>query len=123
MLFRSVGATAGDRAGDKVDAGGDVDGDGNDDLLVGAQYADDGSTTNTGAVYLLYGPLSGTYALSAADATWRGANQDAYAGSALAIFGESDADGRDDLVMGVQGTDLGSTNSVGAAYVVFGTGW
>ena len=28
-----------------------------------------------------------------------------------------------EVFVSVQGTDLGSTNSVGAAYVVFGTGW
>lgn len=36
---------------------GDINGDGNSDILLGAPY-NDGGTTNGGWVYLFYGPLS-----------------------------------------------------------------
>ncbi len=48
------GAGAGDQAGASVAAAGDVNGDGYDDLLVGAPLNDDGGT-DAGAAYLLFG--------------------------------------------------------------------
>jgi len=48
------GSGSSDYLGWAVDAGGDVDGDGVGDVIVGAPYGDEG-TSNTGSAYLFYG--------------------------------------------------------------------
>jgi hypothetical protein len=53
--WRLVGEAKSDYAGRALDAGGDIDGDGHPDLLVGA-YLNDGSASSAGAAYALLGP-------------------------------------------------------------------
>lgn len=55
----SIYLKAGDRFGAGVTSIGDLDGDGVDDLAVGASYDDDGDT-NVGAVYILFMNTDGT---------------------------------------------------------------
>ncbi len=61
------GATANDQFGFSVAAAGDFDGDGIDDLVVGAPYADVNGTDN-GAAYVIYGAVGGP-STNLADAT------------------------------------------------------
>jgi hypothetical protein len=119
---RITGAAANDHAGEGVTRGGDIDGDGFTDLLLGAPAADDGAHTNAGALYLLYGPVSGSFGVGAADATWAGSAASDGAGAALAVLGDTDGDGYAELAAGVQGVDSGGHQSVGSVYVWFGTG-
>jgi hypothetical protein len=80
---------------------GDVDGDGNDDLLVGAPGAY-GSTASSpeGQAYLFYGPLSSAPANEAdADWTYTGDMADAQAGRTVLASGDYNADGYDDPVV------------------------
>jgi hypothetical protein len=51
-----VGKNGGDYAGCSVSSAGDVDGDGLDDLLMGAPYNSDGGT-DAGEAYLILGGL------------------------------------------------------------------
>jgi Ca2+-binding RTX toxin-like protein len=51
--FRLQGEAADDRSGDAVSAAGDLNGDGFDDLLIGARYADNGA--NSGTSYVVFG--------------------------------------------------------------------
>ncbi len=57
--FRLAGETIGDRAGSSVSAAGDVNGDGVDDLIIGARRADPNGT-NSGRSYVVYGRVTGT---------------------------------------------------------------
>ena len=52
--FKLNGAVAGDQSGWSVASAGDVNGDGIDDLIVGARYAD-ANGTDSGASYVVYG--------------------------------------------------------------------
>ncbi|MCK6528025.1 FG-GAP-like repeat-containing protein [Myxococcota bacterium] len=121
---KRTGALATDLAGILVAGAGDVDGDGVPDLLVGANQSDAGGS-NAGAVYLLYGPVSGVATLSTADARFVGeaaSDQLGYAdgGSGAAAAGDVDGDGCTDVLVSARLADRGGSNA-GAAYVVLGT--
>ena len=62
--FIIQGDAAGDHAGCSVSSAGDVNGDGFDDLIVGAPYGDDGGT-NAGEAYVVFGKASGFGTLTA----------------------------------------------------------
>ena len=114
-----TGDTAFDYAGAAVAGVGDVNGDGKDDLLVGA-WADDTSATGAGAAYLILGRQTADISLSAADAILKGAAANDSAGIALGQ-GPMDvnSDGYDDLLIGAELTDSGGTDA-GTAYLLLG---
>ena len=86
----------------------DVDGDGNDDLVVGYSGDDDyGAGTSAGSVHIVYGPMLGAYDTDATDRTVGGAASSDYLGRGLAVTDE-DGDGQDDLWLGAYGTDNGT---------------
>ena len=111
------GATAGDLAGFSV-TGGDVDGDGYSDVLVGAPENDMGGNA-AGAAYLVRGPISGAVDLASADLTIVGENTDDQVGSALSVAPDIDGDGGADLVIGAAREDSGGSDA-GAAYIILG---
>ena len=101
-----VGEDSRDEAGGAVADGGDVDGDGTHDIVVGA-YAQDEDGLFAGAAYVVYGPILGSGSLSGADTKLKGAGGD-QAGIAVAGAGDADGDGLDDVLVGAdQGTGGG----------------
>ncbi len=110
-----VGEVAGDRAGIYVGGGGDVDGDGQADLLIGASNEDAGAT-DAGAVYLLQGPVSGNVDLSSADAKLKGVDSYGYA-AAVADAGDHNGDGLDDILVGAW---QAGSSAEGEVYLVAG---
>jgi len=96
---RFLGQRAGDYAGYGVAGAGDVDGDGLDDVLVGAPYAD-GGAADGGAAYLLLDPAAGDRGLDAADARLDGPRAGDSAGQVVAGAGDLDGDGTADLLVG-----------------------
>ncbi len=124
--FQISGEAASDFAGYKVSAAGDVNNDGIDDILVGAQGADAGGS-NSGAIYVIYGRDTGfttTLELSALTVS-QGyqINGEAVDDSLtnVSAAGDVNGDGIDDFIIGALGSDANGTSS-GAAWVVFGTG-
>jgi hypothetical protein len=114
-----VGEEEDDHAGGSVSGAGDVNADGNDDVLVGAPNNDDGGSS-AGAAYLVLGPVTGTFDLSRADAKLVGEGTYNYAGSAVSGAGDVDDDGHDDLLVGTHPSEVWASTDDGTPYLLLG---
>ena len=114
-----VGELSGDRAGFAVDWAGDVDGDGLDDVLVGANEMN-ALGGNDGRAYVLLAPLGGTISLAGADTVLTAADSGDRAASAVTGAGDLDDDGLSDFAIGAPQNDALAGNA-GAAYVWYGS--
>lgn len=100
-------------AGYSVAGAGDTNGDGLDDLLIGAIGVND----QDGAVYLALGPVSGAVDLTSVDATLTGeVGESTKAGQAVAGAGDVDGDGFTDIAVGAPA----AFGYPGIGYVVLG---
>jgi hypothetical protein len=115
--FAIDGELAGDEAGSAVALVGDVNGDGFDDVLVGAPQASAGD----GRAYLVFGKADGAaVSLTAVAGGVGGFAIDGAAGeevgTAVDGVGDVNADGLADVIVGAPAADAGA----GRAYVIFG---
>jgi hypothetical protein len=123
--FEIEGSEADDRAGRRTSGAGDINGDGYDDLIIGAQLSDVNGESS-GSAYVVFGH-AGDFSASINVASLDGANgfqlvgaaADDLTGRAVSSAGDLNGDGYGDLVIGAIGVNIGGKNS-GAAYVVFG---
>ncbi len=115
---RLLGQAAGDEAGISLDGAGDVGGDGFLDLVLGASGE---STTGeqSGAAYLVAGPVTGELGLASADARLLGEEPGDHLGISVAGAGDVNGDGRADLLLGANQNSSGGHYS-GVAYLVLG---
>jgi hypothetical protein len=111
-----VGDSSDDQLGVSL-ATGDWNRDGFDDLAIGAN-SDDSGGTRSGSLWVVFGPLSAVASPIDPDLKKDGVFMDDHATRSLAS-GDVNADGLDDIAIGVPGSDLGTTNA-GGAYVVLG---
>jgi len=108
-------------------AAGDFNGDGRDDLAVGAPFENLGSVSDAGTVEILYGASGGLHRRASND-YWHQdrpgvmdvAEESDWFGSALAA-GNFDGDPYDDLAVGVCGEDIGSVENAGAVQIFYGS--
>lgn len=105
--------------GESAALGGDLDGDGHGDLLLGAPEAADPAGVVTGAVYLLYGPVQGTVDPLLPEVVFVGHNADDAAGASVVGLGDVDGRGLPDFAVGAPGKDRGGSDA-GLVYVGFG---
>ena len=129
--FIIQGDAAGDRAGVSLSSAGDVNGDGYDDIIVGAPGGDDGGT-DAGEAYVLFGKAGGFanidlsnlaaadgFIIVGPDGSHELGDRNGQTGHSVATAGDINGDGFDDLIIGTRYGDLSGLNA-GEAYVLFG---
>ncbi|MEO1208647.1 MAG: Calx-beta domain-containing protein [Cyanobacteria bacterium J06638_20] len=120
------GIDQGDNSGISVSGAGDINGDGFDDLIIGADRADPNGE-GSGESYVVFGGNQGFAAslnLSTLDGsngfTINGIDEGDFSGFSVSGAGDINGDGIDDLIIGADGADPNGDRS-GESYVVFGS--
>ena len=126
--FVFQGADMTDNSGYSVSCAGDVNGDGFDDVILGAPEVDQyPGQLSAGECYVIFGAAGG-FAASMNPSSLNGANgfvlQGTFAGDvvgrSVSAAGDVNGDGIGDLIMGAPGADPGGVSAAGQSFVVFG---
>ncbi len=104
--------------GTGANANGDYNADGYSDLI----YGEPGANNDSGAVHIHYGSVNGYGTIP--DLTLTGAHEGARFGASLAMVGDADGNGYDDILVGAPGQNNDTGNTTGAVllYSGFATG-
>lgn len=129
--FRIDGAAAGDNAGLSVAGVGDLNGDGVDDLLVGAPFADHPKSA-AGSAYVVYGQPTAdipdldlaaiTTTPSARGLRIDGAGEGNNFGTSVESVGDVNGDGKPDALVASPFASNNGRDVSGSAYVLYGGG-
>jgi len=122
------GIDEGDNSGICVSNAGDINGDGIDDLIIGADEADPNGKSGAGESYVVFGGTtvgnSGTFELSSLDGSngfvLHGIDNFDASGVCVSNAGDINHDGIDDLIIGADEADPNGKSGAGEIYVVFG---
>jgi len=122
------GIDVNDLSGFAVSSAGDVNGDGIDDLIIGAPVADPNEIEDAGESYVVFGApgigASGSFNLSAINGfngfVLNGIDASDISGFAVSSAGDVNGDGIDDLIIGARGAAPNGITFAGESYVVFG---
>ena len=142
MAAQALSSTAvrqGQNRRKSVASAGDVNGDGIDDLIIGASLANPNNQANAGQSYVVFGKrthdqdgqlldgVAGSFDLAnlatgdgSAGFVINGAGTNNFSGLSVASAGDVNGDGYADVIIGAQGVNADNQTSAGASYVVFG---
>ena len=114
-----TGEASEDQLGYSVSSAGDVNGDGYDDVIVGAPYNDAGGTI-AGRAYVFFGSsgFGGALLAASADIIITGESAEDHLGFSVSSAGDINNDGYGDIIVGA---DSAGTTGAGEAYVFFGS--
>ena len=135
--FALNGIAVHDFSGVAVSGAGDLNNDGIDDVVVGAEFAGIGDREEAGQCYVVYGrdtaqagnfppvlQLASLLPPAGGDGSTgfvlNGIQTEEYAGFAVSDAGDVNGDGIDDLIVGARQAHPGGAEDAGSSYVVFG---
>ena len=119
------GLDTNDFSGASISSAGDINGDGFDDILIGAHFGD-GALGNEGESYIIFGrdtatmPFTASFDLSALDGrsgfVLTGIDRNDASGGSVSSAGDINGDGFDDILIAASGAN----SDKGETYLVFG---
>ena len=132
FAINSIGLA--DSLGISVSGAGDINGDGIDDVIVGANRADPDGKINAGQSYVIFGSRSGFsasfnlsslngsngFAINGVAGRDRSSDGD-YSGGSVSAAGDVNGDGIADIIIGAEVADANGQRAPGQSYVIYGS--
>lgn len=122
------GANRFDFSSNSISNAGDFNGDGFDDLIIGAELADPNDVNASGSCYVIFGSDSGLSSplnLSSINGSngivINGANRFDHLGSSVSNAGDVNGDNIDDIIIGASSAAPNDINQAGSVFVIFGS--
>lgn len=122
------GVSAGDFSGTSVASAGDINGDGLNDIVIGATQASPDGRSQAGSSFIVFGTRAGfgvVLELSTLNGTngfrINGVSSSDQSGISVASAGDMNGDGLSDLAIGAFTASPDGQNIAGSSFIVFGT--
>ena len=106
--------------GNSIACAGDLNADGFSDIIIGAEFYDNGGNTDEGFAFVYHGSAAGLISTPATVLS-AAAQAGAFFGSSVAGAGDFNGDGYSDVLVGASNYDANGKTNNGRAFIYFGT--